>query len=36
MKYLKIKALKIFKLILEWELSRTILKYIIKNLFLPY
>ena len=36
MKYLKTKALKIFKLIIEWELTRTILKYMIKNLFLPH
>jgi len=35
MRYLKAKALKIFKLVIEWELCRTILKYIIRNLFLP-
>jgi len=35
MQYLKTKAHKIFKVVVEWELYRLILKYIIKNLFLP-
>lgn len=36
MRYLKIKAYKIFKIIIEWELARTLLKFIINNLYLPY
>lgn len=35
MTYLKIKANKVVKIVIEWELERLILKYLIKNLYLP-
>ena len=35
MTYLKIKANKVFKLVIEWELERWLLKYLVKNLILP-
>lgn len=35
MTYLKVKANKILKVIIEWELERFLLKYLIKNLYFP-
>lgn len=35
MKYLKVKAYKIMKLLVEWEVYRLILKYCIRNQFCP-
>lgn len=35
MHYLKIKANKIMKIVIEWELERLILRYLSRNLYLP-
>lgn len=36
MHYLQTKVNKIFKIIIHWELSRSILKYVLNNLMLPF